>query len=142
VSIHRYVETSALLRVILEGDGPLQQLLLAGTCYTSALTFAEAGRAIRRARSTGRLDPAGAQSARRRVAEFEGWSEVIPIGEGVLRATGEELPIEPVRTLDAIHLATMQLLAETLPNLEVVSTDDRVRENARALGIDVLPAAI
>ena len=140
MSQHRYVETSALLRVILEGDETMQPLLLAGTCYTSALTFAEARRAIRRARSTGRLDAAGAQSARRRVAEFESWSEVIPIGDDVLRRTAEEFPVEPVRTLDAIHLATMQLLAETLPELDVVSTDDRIRENAEALGIKVAPA--
>jgi len=140
MSHHRYVETSALLRVVLEGDETLQPLLLAGTCYTSALTFAEARRAIRRARSTGRLGRAGAQIARRRVAELESWSEIIPIGEDVLRGTGEEFPVEPVRTLDAIHLATMQLLAETLPELDVVSADERVRENAKALGIKVVPA--
>jgi predicted nucleic acid-binding protein len=142
VSLHRYVETSALLRVLLDGDEPLRPLLLAGPCYTSALTFAEARRAIRRARSTGRLDPAGAQSARRRVAEFERWSEVVPISDSVLQATGEEFPVEPVRTLEAIHLATLQLLAETLPELDLVSTDERVRENAKALGINVLPAAM
>jgi predicted nucleic acid-binding protein len=141
MSTYRYVETSALLRVILEGDASLQPLL-AGTCYTSALTVAEARRAIRRARSTGRLDPAGAQNARRRIAEFESWSEIVPINDEVLQGTGEEFPVEPVRTLDAIHLATMQLLAEALPELEVVSADERVRENAKALGMKVLPATM
>ncbi len=140
MSSHRYVETSALLRVVLEGDETMRPLLLDGTCYTSALTFAEARRAIRRARAMGRLDVAGAQSARRRVAEFESWAEVIPIGDDVLRRTGEEFPVEPVRTPDAIHLATVQLLAETLPELDVVSTDERVRGNAEALGIKVTPA--
>lgn len=142
MSPYRYVETSALLRVLLEGDAALQPLLLESTCYTSALTLAEARRAIRRARFLGELDAAGVQSARRRVAEFEAWAEIIPMGDSVLRATGEEFPVEPVRTLDAIHLATVQLLAETLPELDLVSTDARVRENASALGINVLPAAI
>ncbi len=142
MSPYRYVETSALLRVLLEGDPSLQPLLMEGTCYTSALTLAEARRAIRRARFAGRLDAAGVQSARRRVAEFESWSEIVPMSDSVLRGTDEEFPIEPVRTLDAIHLATAQLLAETLPELDLVSTDERVRENARALGINVLPAAI
>jgi predicted nucleic acid-binding protein len=139
VSPYRYVETSALLRVFLEGDDTLQPLLLAGTCYTSALTFAEARRAIRRARFAGRLDPAGVQKARQRVAEFERWSEVVPISDSVLQGIGEEFPVEPVRTLDAVHLATIQLLAETLPELDLVSTDERVRENAKALGINVFP---
>ena len=140
MSLHRYVETSALLRVVLEGDDTLQPLLSTGTCYTSALTLAEARRAIRRARSAGRLDPGAVQIARRSVAEFERWAEVVPISDSVLQGAGEEFPVEPVRTLDALHLATMQLLAETLPEFDLVSTDERVRENARALGINVLPA--
>ena len=140
MSLHRYVETSALLRVVLEGDDTLQPLLSTGTCYTSALTLAEARRVIRRARAAGRLDPSGVQIARRSVAEFERWVEVVPISDSVLQGAGEEFPVEPVRTLDALHLATMQLLAETLPEFDLVSTDERVRENARALGINVLPA--
>jgi uncharacterized protein len=139
VSVQRYVETSALLRLLLEGDQALQPLLLAETCYTSALTLAEARRAIRRARAAGRLDPAGAQVARRGVSEFESWTEIVPITDEVLKKTEEEFPAEPVRTLDAVHLATIQLLAETLADLEVVSVDDRVRENARAFGIKVIP---
>jgi uncharacterized protein len=142
VSPHRYVETSALLRLFLEGDDALRPFMEAGTCYTSALTFAEARRAIRRARFAGRLDLAGVQRARQRVAEFERWSEVVPMSDRVLQATGEEFPVEPVRTLDAVHLATILLLAETLPELDLVSTDERVRENARALGIHVLPATM
>ncbi len=137
MSSPRYVETSALLRVLLEGDQTLQPLLLAETCYTSALTLAEARRTIRRARAAERLDPAGALAARRAVSEFESWTEIVPITEEILKGTYEEFPVEPVRTLDAIHLATIQLLAETLPDLEVVSADDRVRENARALGLKV-----
>ena len=54
MSRRRYVETSVLLRVILEGDETLRRLLLADTRYTSALTFAEATRAILRARTSPR----------------------------------------------------------------------------------------
>jgi predicted nucleic acid-binding protein len=139
VSQNHYVETSALLRLILEGDDDLRPLVQADTCYTSALTLAEARRAVRRARSAGRLDAAGVQVARRRISEFERAAESVPVNEEVLERTGQELPIEPVRTLDAIHLATLQILGEVLPDLDVVSTDDRVRENARALGFEVVP---
>jgi predicted nucleic acid-binding protein len=141
VSRRRYVETSVLLRVILEGDEALRRLLLADTRYTSALTFAEGRRAILRARLSGRLDAGGALKARRRLAEFERCSEVVSLDDEVLRRAGEEFPVEPVRTVDAIHLATLQILAEVFPDLDVASSDDRFRENAEALGFTVLPAA-
>jgi hypothetical protein len=43
-------------------------------------------------------------------------------------------PVEPIRTLDAVHLATAERLGEAPPLLTIVTRDDRVRENAEALG--------
>jgi hypothetical protein len=63
----------------------------------------------------------------------------VPVNEEVLARTGEDLPVEPVRTLDAIHLAALQIPAEVLPDLDVVSADERVRANATALGFGVMP---
>ncbi len=37
---------------------------------------------------------------------------------------------------DAIHLATALRFAEVDPNLRVVTSDRRIAENARALGLD------
>ena len=51
----------------------------------------------------------------------------------LLRA-GRPFPIEPVRTLDAIHLATLETLGDTPQLISVITRDARVRENARALG--------
>ena len=138
----RYVETSLLLRVVLEGDEALRPLLLADAQYTSALTFAEATRAILRARLSSRLDAGGAINARRLLAEFERCCEVVPLDDEVLHRAGQEFPVEPVRTLDAIHLATLQILAEEFHDLDVASSDDRIRDNAKALGLTVLPAAM
>jgi hypothetical protein len=54
-------------------------------------------------------------------------------------------PREPVPTLDALHLATAAVFLETLSALRLLSLDDRVRGNARAMGIvavpDLIPAA-
>jgi len=44
--------------------------------------------------------------------------------------------VEPVRTLDAIHLATTLAFTRAFSDLEIVSFDRRLLENARALGID------
>jgi predicted nucleic acid-binding protein len=43
-------------------------------------------------------------------------------------------PAEPIRTLDAIHLATAELLGEAPQLVTIVTRDERVRANARALG--------
>jgi hypothetical protein len=45
----------------------------------------------------------------------------------------------PVRTLDGLHLASAALFHETLGDLTLVSHDDRIRRNARALGLAVVP---
>jgi predicted DNA-binding protein (UPF0278 family) len=51
----------------------------------------------------------------------------------------QTFPREPVRTLDAIHLATALLHAAEIGALVVLSIDQRVRANADALGLAVVP---
>lgn len=57
----------------------------------------------------------------------------------VVRDPGRLFPVEPVRVLDAVHLASIERLASALPNLVVISIDDRVRRNAEAFGLEVRP---
>lgn len=51
----------------------------------------------------------------------------------------QSFPVEPVRTLDAIHLATALEWHKRIEPVAVLSTDERVRSNARALGLQVIP---
>jgi len=44
------------------------------------------------------------------------------------------LPVEPICTLDAVHLATAELLGEPPALMTIVTRDDCVRRNAEALG--------
>ena len=44
-----------------------------------------------------------------------------------------------LRSLDALHLATVLRIAEFRPGLQVLAFDNRIRANAAALGFDVLP---
>lgn len=138
----RYVETSALLRALLEGDPSLRSLFADGGLFASSLTFLEASRAITRARREGRLNAQGAREAERHLASVERGCSVAGMGDEVLRRARLDLPLEPVRSLDAIHLATLRLLDEELGGFELVSTDERVRRNALALGFKVLPATV
>ncbi len=135
-----YVETSALVRVILEGDETVRPLLLGEGRFTSALTFTEAARAILRAQREGRLDARGAREAKKRVAEFGRSCEIVSMDEVILERAGREFPVEPVRTLDAVHLATVLSLNDAAIDIDVLSCDGRVRDNAEALGLTVLPA--
>ncbi len=133
-----YVETSALLRVVLEGDGSLREALAGASLVTSALTFVEAARAVVRARREGRLDDRGRRQAERWLSAFERSCDVLALEEEVLRRAREELPAEPVRTLDALHLASIRVLDAELGGIEVASCDERVRSNAAALGFAVI----
>jgi predicted nucleic acid-binding protein len=141
VSRRRYVETSALLRVLLDGDAGLQPEISGEGLVTSALTFVEAARAIVRARRERRLDARAAREAERQLAAFERACDIVAMDDEVLRRAREEFPVEPVRSLDAIHLASVRVLDDALGGVQVVSCDDRVRQNAAALGFELVPTA-
>jgi predicted nucleic acid-binding protein len=129
------MESSALVAALLENDSAALKPLRAGTqLVTSALTLAEAGRAIIRARAAGRLTPADEQAAVRALRTFERRCFILDVDRAVLARVRRPFPIEPLRTLDAVHLATTELLGEAPQVLTIVTRDVRVRDNARALG--------
>lgn len=53
-----------------------------------------------------------------------------------------DFPLEPVRTLDALHVSTALAFYEAFGELTMLSFDERVRANAAALGmlLNPLPA--
>jgi predicted nucleic acid-binding protein len=132
------MESSALVAALLEHDAAVVARPPHGTQQvTSALTLAEAGRAIIRARSTGRLTAEEERAALRALRTFERRCFVLDVDRAVLDRVRRPLPVEPIRTLDAVHLATAELLGETPQLITVVTRDARVGENARALGFSV-----
>jgi len=134
----RYVETSALLAALLEGDEAARKSMRAkGRRVTSALTVAEGTRAILRARVTARLSPEQARAAMGGLRRFERRCFVVALTDSVLTRVGQPFPVEPIRTLDAIHLATVGLLGEPPDIVTVITRDHRVRDNAAALGYAV-----
>jgi len=104
---------------------------------TSALTFAEAFRTVVRARSTGRLSEADERLAISTLQALEGRIDVIQLTDAVLARAGRPYPHEPLRTLDAIHLATAEALDEPPQLVTIVTRDARVQKNAEALGYRV-----
>ena len=134
----RYIESSALVAALLEQDAAaLGALRAAGTQVTSALTLAETARAIVRARVTGRLTAAQEQAALRALRTFELRTFTVEVSAAVLARAGRPFPAEPIRTLDAVHLATVEVLGDQPQRVTVVTRDVRVRDNARALGYEL-----
>lgn len=82
------METSALLRLLLDGDATLGPALSREGLVTSSLTFLEASRAISRARREARLDPAEAREAERQVAALERSCDVVPLVDGEREGPG------------------------------------------------------
>jgi len=134
----RYIESSALLAALLERDAASRKALRApGSRVTSALTLAESARAIVRARVSGRLTPTQERAAIQALRVFARKSYVVAVTDPVLARAGQPFPIEPVRTLDAVHLATAELLGEPPRLVTIVTRDPRIKENAEVLGYAV-----
>lgn len=131
-----YLETSAVLSWVLqEPDGQAVQASIrqARGLSTSELTLAECWRAMQRLG-----EPAGGIT-HQRLTTFQARWDLIPVHYRLLAQVGQPFPVEPVRTLDAIHLVTALDLRTAIPDLLIVALDRRVRENARAYGFAVVP---
>jgi predicted nucleic acid-binding protein len=140
--VNLYLESSAALRDLLGGERCEEIRLLlvqAEAVATSRCTLAEVGRVFARLRV---LEPQVAAATAAREAQFETDSElwvIQPVDDTIWSRCSRPFPVEPVRTLDAIHLATVERLAGVIERIVVLSTDSRVRANAEALGFSVAP---
>jgi predicted nucleic acid-binding protein len=134
----RYLESSTVVAAVLDGErDAIQNLRGEGHRVASALTFAEARRAIVRARATNRISAAEERSALGRLGRFENRVDIIAIDDTVLKRLSRRFPVEPVRAMDGIHLATAEMLDESPQFVTIVTRDRRVRANAVALGFTV-----
>ena len=111
----------------------------ASAVVTSELAAFELERAVIRNVVAGRLTEAAASRLRASMtAVLSAWS-VVGMTAEVLASRRTRFPKEPVRALDAIHLGTLLVIRTSVPDVHVLSLDDRVRDNARLLGISILP---
>ena len=137
-----YVESSAVLAWLLGerwARGAVGSLAEASLVVTSELTMIAVERGLLRAMRDGRLTEgkkADATSVLRRSGEA--WT-VLEIGDEIAARAKRPFPQEPVRTLDAIHLASALAARESVGPVAVLSFDDRIRRSARELGFEVVP---
>lgn len=134
-----YVETSALLRLVLERDPSIASYLEKVDLVTSRLTIVEAGRAFARIRQEGRRHAARLNESRHALEVFLSNCEIAALSDEILLRAAAPFPLEPLRTLDAIHVATATAWNAVVGPTAILSTDNRVRANAGAAGLEVLP---
>ncbi|MGE3176255.1 MAG: type II toxin-antitoxin system VapC family toxin [Vicinamibacterales bacterium] len=134
----RYIESSALVAALLERDLAARAAIRGpGRRISSSLTLAEASRAVIRARATGRINASEERAAVHALQTFARRCDLMTITDAVLARVGRPFPVEPIRTLDAVHLATAEQLGEPPALVTIITRDARVRENALALGYTV-----
>ena len=138
-----YAESSAVLRWLLgesRGDDVDGLLRRARKVVCSRLTLIETRRMIHRAVAQDALDEVGSEAVFEALARAAARWGVLELSRDVAERAEGRFPVEPVRTLDAVHLASALFLRQSLPDLHVLSTDHRVRTNAGRLGFEVVPA--
>lgn len=120
--------------------GDVQEALAgAETVVASDLTVVECQRVLIRAWSTGLLPEAERIDREARLARTAaGWTR-LRVGEEVVERARRPFPLEPVRTVDALHLASALVARTAAPDVVLVSLDHRVRQNGERLGLRVGP---
>ena len=135
-----FVESSAILAWLFhepEGERVAEHLERAETVTASALVRLEVERTIVRQVALRKRTEADAGRMRGTLArEMARWN-VLDLSDEVLARAARSFPSEPLRALDAIHLATALELVPAFPELGVLSLDRRVTANVRALGLDL-----
>ena len=137
-----YVESSAILAWLLgepSATVAMRELRAADSIVTSSLTALECARGLSRATALGRITNASELAALRLLDEAEASWDVHDLSERVIARARRSFQSDPVRTLDALHLATALIFKEALGELCMLSFDQRIRNNALAMGIAVRP---
>lgn len=121
-----YLDTSAFVKLVRSEpeSSALRRELAGRELISSALLTVEGRRAARRY---------GELAARRARAALTAIT-LVPLDEPILQAAAELVPAE-LRSLDALHLATVVSLGEDLERL--FCYDGRLKDAAQSLGIEV-----
>lgn len=105
----------------------------ADAIVASELTVAECERVLIRAWITG---AEGADHRAILAAVLRHWTR-LAVSDDVLQRALRPFPVEPVRTLDALHLGSA--LVARAAALRILTLDQHVRKNAERLGLAPLP---
>ncbi len=140
-----YAESSAVLAWLMgeaAAEAMRSALLGAELVVASRLTLVECSRSLVRAAATGRASEAAAADRRVLLAAVAAHWTLLRLDDEIFERVCRPFPVEPLRTLDALHLASALAAREATPGLTLLSLDARLRTSGRELGFPLLPASI
>ena len=132
-----YIDTSALLRIVLREPGALEDLRAYEALVSSELIAVESARTIDRLRLQSLLTAEEAAARSRTINEWLEGIDLVLLRPPVLSRASEPMPM-PLGTLDAVHLATALIWRDRMGPLPTMATHDTALGlAARAFGFDV-----
>ena len=132
-----YIDTSALLHLVLREPGALDDLRSYEALVSSELIAVESPRTIDRLRLQGALTVEEAAARLRALTDWLEAIDLVLLRPPVLSRASEPLPT-PIGTLDAIHLATALIWRERMGALPIMATHDTALGlAAQTFGFDV-----
>jgi predicted nucleic acid-binding protein len=134
----KYVDASAVLRILFVEPGPAVPLADGDRVVSSRLLEVEAFRAVDRERLIGNLDDSQTATKRKELTDLIAKLDLVAIDEPVIERAKSSFAVN-VRALDAIHVATAEVLVfEALDDgLEFWTHDERQAIAAASRGLSV-----
>ena len=137
-----YAESSAVLAWLLgeeTGRSVREVLQHSELVMASDLTLVECDRVLIRAVTTGEINEAAGADRRAHLNAAASHWHLWRVAPSIVERARHPFPIEPIRTLDAIHLASALAVRSAVPGVELLTLDDRIRRAAKQLGFQVQP---
>jgi predicted nucleic acid-binding protein len=140
--VNIYAESSAVLAWLLgeEAGRPVREVLRhAELVMASDLTLVECDRVLIRAITLGEIEEASAADRRAHLNAAAAHWHLWRVSSDIVDRARHSFPAEPVRTLDAIHLASALAVRSVVPGVELLSLDDCIRRAGVQLGFRLQP---
>jgi predicted nucleic acid-binding protein len=137
-----YAESSAVLAWLLdELSAPvaLRALTEAEQVFASDLTLVECKRVLIRSVALGELSEVEAADRRAQLVTAADQWNMIHVTTDIVDRASQPFHGQPIRTLDAIHLASVLVLRGALQGIRLLTFDDRIRKSAGLMGLDLIP---
>ncbi len=121
-------------------SGTVRTLLSeADLVIASDLTLIECDRVLIRAITTKQISEGQVSDRRAMLARVSEHWTVFRIDSDIVARARQPFPHEPIRTLDAIHLATAIVARNLVPEIQLLTLDKQVRICGAQLGFEILP---
>jgi predicted nucleic acid-binding protein len=140
--VNVYAESSAVLAWLLgeeEGQRVREVFGRSELVAASDLTLIECDRVLIRAVVLGEIDEAKAADRRAHLNAAAAHWQVWRLSADIVDRARRPFPKEPIRALDAIHLASALAVRSVVPGVELLSLDDRIRRSGEQLGFRLRP---